>query len=90
MLLYRPLIAYGKTIDDDIAKSKDTALAYLDKVLAIDSTNEDAVRIKKILTAPPPKRSTGSTASKSSSKSKAKTKSKSGSKPKSSAKKNDE
>ncbi len=75
---------------NDIAKSKDTALAYLDKVLEIDSTNEDAVRIKKILTAPPPKRATRSTTSKSTSKSKAKTKSKSGSKTKSSAKKNDD
>ena len=71
---------------NDIAKSKDTALAYLDKVLEIDSTNEDAVRIKKILTAPPPKKASSSTTN-SSSKAKAKTKSKSGTKPKSSAKK---
>jgi hypothetical protein len=72
---------------NDIAKSKDTALAYLDKVLAIDPANEDALRIQKILTAPPPKKSTSSSASKSSS-SKSKSKSKA-TKPKSSAKKND-
>jgi tetratricopeptide (TPR) repeat protein len=51
---------------NDIAKNKDTAIAYLDKVLAIDPTNADAIRVKEILTKPAkqpaakPKATTGS------------------------------
>jgi tetratricopeptide (TPR) repeat protein len=46
---------------NDIAKQKDTAIAYIDKVLEIDPTNENAVNVKKILTAPPKKTSTQTT-----------------------------
>jgi len=49
---------------NDIAKSKDTAVAYTDKVLEIDPANADAIRIKGILTKPPPKAQPKSTATK--------------------------
>jgi hypothetical protein len=64
---------------NDIAKQKDTAVAYIDKVLAIDSANENALNIKKILTAPPKKTTTQtkSTGTKTSTKSSG-TKTKSG------------
>lgn len=42
---------------NDIAREKDTAIFYTDKVLEIDPTNENAIRVKEILTAPPPKSS---------------------------------
>lgn len=42
---------------NDIAREKDTAIFYTDKVLEIDPTNENAIRVKEILTAPPPKQS---------------------------------
>ena len=60
---------------NDIAKQKDTAIFYTDEVLKIDPTNENALNVKKILTAPPKKTTT--TATKSGTKS-------SGTKPKSS------
>jgi hypothetical protein len=44
---------------NDIAKQKDTAIFYTDEVLKIDPTNENAINVKKILTAPP-KRTTAS------------------------------
>lgn len=40
---------------NDIAKQKDSAIYYVDEVLKIDPTNENAVNVKKILTAPPKK-----------------------------------
>lgn len=43
---------------NDIAKQKDTAIYYVDKVLEIDPTNENAINVKKILTAPPKKTTT--------------------------------
>ncbi|MBA4167531.1 MAG: tetratricopeptide repeat protein [Chitinophagaceae bacterium] len=61
---------------NDIAKQKDTAIAYVNKVLEIDPANENALNVKKILTAPP-KKTTTSTKTTSSSKSAA-TKSRSG------------
>jgi tetratricopeptide (TPR) repeat protein len=38
---------------NDIKKDKDAAIASMDKVLAFDPTNADAIRIKEILTRPP-------------------------------------
>jgi tetratricopeptide (TPR) repeat protein len=55
---------------NDIAKQKDTAIFYVDKVLEIDPTNENAINVKKILTAPP-KKVTTSTKTTTSSKSSA-------------------
>ena len=52
---------------NDIAKQKDTAIAYTDKVLEIDPTNENAMNVKKILTAPPKKAAPAKTGSKTSS-----------------------
>lgn len=46
---------------NDIAKEKDTAIAYIDEVLKIDPTNENAINVKKILTAPPKKTSSAGT-----------------------------
>ncbi|HUQ65841.1 MAG TPA: tetratricopeptide repeat protein [Flavitalea sp.] len=43
---------------NDIAKQKDTAIYYTDQVLKIDPTNENALGVKKILTAPPKKTTT--------------------------------
>lgn len=40
---------------NDIKKDKDAAIASIDRVLVIDPTNADAVRIKDILTRPPAK-----------------------------------
>ena len=40
---------------NDIKKDKDAAIASMDKVLAFDPTNADAIRIKEILTRPPAK-----------------------------------
>jgi tetratricopeptide (TPR) repeat protein len=40
---------------NDVAKEKDTAIYYNDEVLKIDPTNENALNVKKILTAPPRK-----------------------------------
>ncbi len=40
---------------NDIAKQKDTAIFYTKKVLEIDPTNENAINVLKILTAPPKK-----------------------------------
>lgn len=48
---------------NDIAKDKDTAIYYTDQVLKIDPTNENAINVKKILTAPPKKASTSGTKS---------------------------
>jgi tetratricopeptide (TPR) repeat protein len=50
---------------NDIAKEKDTAIYYNDEVLKIDPTNENALNVKKILTAPPKKTTTTTTSSKS-------------------------
>lgn len=50
---------------NDIAKEKDTAIAYIDEVLKIDPTNENAINVKKILTAPPKKASSAGTKPKS-------------------------
>jgi hypothetical protein len=38
---------------NDVAKDKETAISYLDKVLAIEPDNADAIRIKEILTKVP-------------------------------------
>jgi tetratricopeptide (TPR) repeat protein len=38
---------------NDIKKDKDAAIASMDKVLAFDPTNADAIRIKEILSRPP-------------------------------------
>jgi tetratricopeptide (TPR) repeat protein len=43
---------------NDIAKQKDTAIYYTDEVLKIDPTNENALNVKKILTAPPKRTTT--------------------------------
>ena len=40
---------------NDVAKNKEVAISYCDSVLRVDSTNADAIRVKTILTAPPPK-----------------------------------
>jgi TolA-binding protein len=40
---------------NDVAKDKETAISYLDKVLAIEPENADALRIKEILTKVPKK-----------------------------------
>jgi hypothetical protein len=40
---------------NDIAKEKDTAIHYVDEVLKLDPTDENAINVKKILTAPPKK-----------------------------------
>lgn len=56
---------------NDIAKQKDTAIAYVDKVLEIDPTNENAINVKKILTAPPPKKTSASTSKSAATKPKA-------------------
>lgn len=48
---------------NDIAKQKDTAIYYTDEVLKIDPTNENALNVKKILTAPPKKTTTAGTKS---------------------------
>jgi tetratricopeptide (TPR) repeat protein len=40
---------------NDIKKDKEAAIASMDKVLAFDPTNADAIRIKEILTRPPAK-----------------------------------
>jgi tetratricopeptide (TPR) repeat protein len=40
---------------NDIKKDKDAAIASMNKVLAFDPTNADAIRIKEILTRPPAK-----------------------------------
>jgi hypothetical protein len=40
---------------NDIKKDKEAAIASMDKVLAFDPTNADAIRIKEILTKPPAK-----------------------------------
>jgi tetratricopeptide (TPR) repeat protein len=48
---------------NDIARQKDTAIYYTDQVLKIDPTNENAINVKKILTAPPKKTTTTSTKS---------------------------
>jgi hypothetical protein len=40
---------------NDIAKQKDSAIYYVDEVLKIDPANENAINVKKILTAPPKK-----------------------------------
>lgn len=60
---------------NDIKKDKETAISYIDKVLAIDPANADAARIKEILTRPakpatqpkPKSKTTGSSTTKSSS-----------------------
>jgi tetratricopeptide (TPR) repeat protein len=48
---------------NDIAKQKDTAIFYTDEVLKIDPADENAINIKKILTAPPKKAATTGTKS---------------------------
>ena len=48
---------------NDIAKEKDTAIYYIDEVLKIDPTNENAINVRKILTAPPKKTTTSSSRS---------------------------
>ena len=48
---------------NDIAKQKDTAIYYTEQVLKIDPTNENALNVKKILTAPPKKTTTTTTKS---------------------------
>ena len=48
---------------NDIAKEKDTAIYYIDEVLKIDPTNENAINVKKILTAPPKKTTSSSSRS---------------------------
>lgn len=48
---------------NDIAKQKDTAIFYTDEVLKIDPTNENALNVKKILTAPPKKTTTATKSS---------------------------
>jgi len=48
---------------NDIAKQKDTAIAYINKVLEIDPTNENALGVKKILMAPPKKTTTSTKSS---------------------------
>lgn len=45
---------------NDVAKQKDTAIYYIDEVLKIDPTNENALNVKKILTAPPKKTTSSS------------------------------
>ena len=63
---------------NDIKKDKEAAISYIDKVLAIDPANADAVRIKEILTRParpaqptkPKPKTTSTTTSKASSGSK--------------------
>ncbi|MFM7838745.1 MAG: hypothetical protein ACKO6K_04200, partial [Chitinophagaceae bacterium] len=40
---------------NDVAKNKEVAISYCDSVLRVDSTNADAIRVKTILTGPPPK-----------------------------------
>ena len=41
---------------NDIKKDKQTAVSHIDKVLAIDPTNADAIRIREILTRVTPPR----------------------------------
>lgn len=51
---------------NDIAREKDTAIHYIEEVLKLDPTDENALNVKKILTAPPKKTSTSGTKPKSS------------------------
>ena len=60
---------------NDIAKEKDTAIYYTDEVLKLDPTDENALNVKKILTAPAKKTTTTGTKPKSSSSSGTKKKS---------------
>jgi tetratricopeptide (TPR) repeat protein len=50
---------------NDIAREKDTAIHYIEEVLKLDPTDENAQNVKKILTAPPKKTSTSGTKPKS-------------------------
>jgi tetratricopeptide (TPR) repeat protein len=68
---------------NDIAKQKDTAIFYTDEVLKIDPTNENALNVKKILTAPPKKTTTTATKSSGTKSSGTKPKSSTGTKKKS-------
>ena len=67
---------------NDIAKDKAAAISYIDKVLEIDPANADAIRIKEILTKPPPRAPTQKTKTKTATGTKKTAASKSGTKKK--------